>query len=319
MGLKPGAETAVHQCLGLQPDERCLIITDDDRLEIGQALYEVAREVTDDAVLLTYPPGDQHGEEPPGPVAGALTETDAFLAPTSKSISHTRARSDATDAGVRGATLPAITKGVFERGLEADYDLIGETCERVHGAVAGAEEIRITAPGGTDITVEPGNREWRLDTGAVADPGTFSNLPAGEVFVSPETANGRFVVDGTMRPYGRLEKGHALAFEVEAGFVTDIEDDSIRASVESAAEEVGRDAYNLAELGIGTNVAVTDLVGSVLLDEKAAGTVHLAIGDDAGIGGDTEAPIHQDGIILDPTVLVDGEEIELPAPDTAHT
>ncbi|MDZ7850153.1 MAG: aminopeptidase [Halodesulfurarchaeum sp.] len=319
MGLRPGAETAIHQCLGLQPDERCLIVTDDDRLEIGEALYDVAREVTDDAVLLTYPPGDQHGEEPPGPVDGALAETDAFLAPTTKSISHTRARSDATDAGVRGATLPGITKDVFEQGLDADYDRIAETCKNVYEAVEGAEEIRITAPAGTDITIEPGDREWRLDTGAVSEPGTFSNLPAGEVFVSPKTANGRFVVDGTMRPYGRLEKGHTLAFEVEDGFVTDIADDSIRESVEAAAEAVGDDAFNLAELGIGTNVAVTDLIGSVLLDEKAAGTVHLAIGDDAGIGGDIDAPIHQDGIILSPTVLVDGEELELPAPDTAHT
>ncbi|MFW6004324.1 MAG: aminopeptidase [Halodesulfurarchaeum sp.] len=319
MGLRPGAETAIHQCLGLGADERCLIVTDDERLEIGEALYDVAREVTDDAVLLTYPPGDQHGEEPPGPVAGALSATDAFLAPTSKSISHTRARSDATDAGVRGATLPGITRAVFEQGLEADYDRISKTCERVHEAVDGAEAIRITAPAGTDITIEPGDREWRLDTGAVSEPGTFSNLPAGEVFVSPETANGRFVVDGTMRPYGRLEAGQTLAFEVEDGYVTEIEDEAIRESVEAAAEEVGKSAYNLAELGIGTNVAVTDLVGSVLLDEKAAGTVHLAIGDDAGIGGDVDAPIHQDGIILDPTVLVDGEELELPAPDTAHT
>ena len=57
---------------------------------------------------------------------------------------------------------------------------------------------------------------------------------------------------------------------------------------------------------------MTDLVGSVLLDEKAAGTVHIAIGDDAGIGGDTEAPIHSDGIIREPTVYADGEEVDLP-------
>jgi leucyl aminopeptidase (aminopeptidase T) len=71
----------------------------------------------------------------------------------------------------------------------------------------------------------------------------------------------------------------------------------------------------LAELGIGTNLGVTDLVGSVLLDEKAAGTVHIAFGDDAGIGGDTEAPIHMDGILTEPTVYVDGEAIELPTPE----
>jgi leucyl aminopeptidase (aminopeptidase T) len=319
MGLEAGAETAIHQCLDLQPDERCLIVTDDERLPIGEALYEAARAVTEDAVLMRYPPGETHGEEPPSQVAAALGATDAFLAPTSKSISHTRARSDATEAGVRGATLPGITEDVFERGLSADYDRIRETCEQVHEAVREAEEIRITAPAGTDITIEPGDREWRLDTGTVQEPGTFSNLPAGEVFVSPVTADGTYVVDGTMRPYGRLEEGQTLSFTVEDGYVTDISDDQIRATVEAAAETVGDAAYNLAELGIGTNLAVTDLVGSVLLDEKAAGTVHFAIGDDAGIGGDTDAPIHLDGIVKAPTVTVDGTEIDLPTPDAADT
>jgi leucyl aminopeptidase (aminopeptidase T) len=104
-----------------------------------------------------------------------------------------------------------------------------------------------------------------------------------------------------------------LRFEVADGFVTDISDDAVREQVEEAAESVGENAYNLAELGIGTNVGVSDLVGSVLLDEKAAGTVHVAIGDDASIGGDTEAPLHLDGIIREPTVYADEEVVDLPS------
>jgi leucyl aminopeptidase (aminopeptidase T) len=57
---------------------------------------------------------------------------------------------------------------------------------------------------------------------------------------------------------------------------------------------------------------VRELVGSVLLDEKAAGTVHIAIGDDASIGGDVNAPLHLDGIVREPTVYADGAEVELP-------
>ena len=181
--------------------------------------------------------------------------------------------------------------------------------------IEDAGEIRVTAPNGTDITVRPGDRAWREDTGMVDEPGTFSNLPAGEVFVSPETADGTYVVDGTMMPYGRLDANQSLRFEVEDGLVTEISDDEIREQVAAAAATVGDDAYNLAELGIGTNVAVTELVGSVLLDEKAAGTVHLAIGDDAGIGGDVNAPLHLDGIITEPTVYADGEEVTLPRPE----
>jgi leucyl aminopeptidase (aminopeptidase T) len=314
--LSTPARTAIEQCMALGEDESCLVVTDDERRPIGEALYEAAREVSADASVLRYPPGDQHGEEPPAAVAAAMCEVDVFLAPTTKSLSHTRARSAATDAGARGATLPGITEEVFATGLDADYDAIERHTREVYEQVSDASELRVTTPAGTDITFEPGEREWRQDTGIVHDAGEFSNLPAGETFVSPETADGTYVVDGTMMPHGLLD-GESLTFEVEDGYVTSISDDAVREQVEAGAEDVGRDAYNLAELGIGTNVAVDELVGSVLLDEKAAGTVHVAIGDDAGIGGDTDAPLHLDGILREPTVLADGEEVELPSVERA--
>ncbi|MFB6195107.1 MAG: aminopeptidase [Haloplanus sp.] len=311
--LREAAETAIRQCMALDAGESCAIVTDDERLPIGDALYEVASDVTDDAVLLRYPPGDQHGTEPPAPVAAAMADADVVLAPTTKSLSHTRARERACEAGARAATLPGITEDVMIAGLDADYAAIERHCQDVFDQVADADTIRVTAPAGTDLTVEPGDREWLTDTGMVHDAGDFSNLPAGEVFVSPETAEGTYVVDGTMMPHGRLDD--QIRFEVEDGYVTHISDDAVREQVEAGREAVGRDAANLAELGIGTNVGVTELVGSVLLDEKAAGTVHVAIGDDASIGGDTEAPLHLDGIIREPTVWADGEIVDLPTVD----
>ncbi|ELY78681.1 aminopeptidase [Natrinema gari] len=315
--LRAAAETAVRQCLSLESGESCAVVTDDKRESIGTAIYDVASEITDDAVLVRYPPGETHGSEPPAPVAAAMAGADVVLAPTTKSLSHTRARTEANEAGARVATLPGITEDVFTTGLAADYDSIAAHCEAVREQVDDADEIRVTTDAGTDITFGIGDREWLSDTGIVHDSGEMSNLPAGEVFVSPDTADGTFVVDGTMRPHGLLEPDQRLTFEVEDGLVTTISDDEIRATVEDAAAEVGDAAYNLAELGIGTNVAVTDLVGSVLLDEKAGGTVHIAIGDNAGIGGETEAPIHLDGILREPTVVADGEQLELPTADNA--
>ncbi|MGQ3328096.1 MULTISPECIES: aminopeptidase [Halorubrum] len=311
--LADAAETAVEQCLRVAPGESVVVVTDDERAPIGEALYEAASAVTDDATVLRYPPADQHGTEPPAPVAAAMADSDAFLAPTTKSLSHTRARGSACEAGARGATLPGITADVFTTGLDADYAAIDAACDDVLAEVGDADEVRVTSPAGTDITFEVGDREWLADTGMVHDPGDFSNLPAGEVFVAPEAATGTYVVDGTMMPHGLLDEGQQLTFEVEDGFVTSVSDDAVRAEIETAAESVGDAAYNLAELGIGTNVGVDALVGSVLLDEKAGGTVHIAIGDNAGIGGETDAPIHLDGILRDPTVYADGEAIDLPS------
>ena len=310
--LRNAAETAIHQCLDLGAEESIAIVTDDERRPIAEALYEVAAEITDDATYLQYPPGDQHGQEPPEPVAAAMKSADAFLAPTTRSLSHTRARSAACEAGARGATLPGITERVMVEGLDADYEAIAEHCEAVLEQVENADEVRVTSPAGTDITFDVGDRGWHEDTGMIRESGSFSNLPAGEVFVAPESADGTFVVDGTMMPHGLLEEDQELRFEVDDGHVTHISDEAVRENVDAAREEVGDAATNVAELGIGTNVGVDELVGSVLLDEKAAGTVHIAIGDNASIGGETEAPIHLDGILRAPTVYADGEEISLP-------
>ena len=308
------ARTAVDQCLGVDSEESVVVVTDDEREPIGEALYDAAAAVTDDVTLLRYPPSDQHGTEPPAPVASAMAESDVFVAPTTKSLSHTRARGAACAAGARGATLPGITRSVFETGLDADYDAIDAACDSVLAAVGDASILRVTAPAGTDLTVEVGHREWLADRGVVHAPGAFSNLPAGEVFLAPATATGTVVVDGTMMPHGRLDSGQSVPIEVADGVVTAIDDDAVRADVDAAAASVGDDAYTFAELGIGTNIGVDRLVGSVLLDEKAAGTIHVAIGDNAGIGGDTDAPIHLDGVVRDPTVYADGEPIELPTP-----
>jgi len=309
--LETAAETAVNQCLALRPNESCVVVTDDERRAIGTALYDAASDLTEDCVLACYPPGEQHGTEPPAPVAAAMRGADVVCCPTTKSLSHTQARSRANEVGARVATLPGITEEIFRTGLDTDYREIERCCEEIHEAVADATEIRVTSPAGTDITFEPGDRPWLTDTGIVHEPGAMSNLPAGEVFVSPESATGTYVVDGTMMPHGLLDR--ELEFTVEDGSVTEISDDAIREQIESAADDVGDAAYNLAELGIGTNIAVMELVGSVLLDEKAAGTVHIAVGDDHGIGGDTEAPLHLDGILREPTVHADGEEVTLPA------
>ncbi len=311
--LRPPAETAVHQCMGLSAAESCAVVTDDTRRPIGEALYDVAAETTPDAVILQFPPGTQHGEEPPAPVAAAMADADVVLAPTTKSLTHTQARTAACDAGARVATLPGITEDVFVTGLDADYEAIRTACEDVLAQVEGATEIRVTSPHGTDVTLEPGERAWRLDTGIVHEAGEISNLPAGEVFVSPTTADGTIVVDGTMMPHGRL--ADPITIDVADGSVTAVDDDALRDELDAAADEVGEAAYNLAELGIGTNVAVETLVGSVLLDEKAGGTVHFAVGDDHGIGGDTSAPIHLDGILTEPTVTADGVPVDLPRAD----
>jgi leucyl aminopeptidase (aminopeptidase T) len=62
---------------------------------------------------------------------------------------------------------------------------------------------------------------------------------------------------------------------------------------------------NLAELGVGTNEKAR-LTGNVLEDEKILGTVHIAFGASAGIGGTVSVPIHLDAVVNDASLTIDG-------------
>ena len=65
---------------------------------------------------------------------------------------------------------------------------------------------------------------------------------------------------------------------------------------------------NLAELGIGTNDQAT-LTGNVLEDEKILGTVHVAFGASAAIGGTVSVPIHLDVVVLEATLQISGTTV----------
>jgi len=73
-------------------------------------------------------------------------------------------------------------------------------------------------------------------------------------------------------------------------------------------DAVHRARRNLAELGIGTNPKASS-AESVLESEKIMGTVHIAIGDNAHIGGGVNADLHSDFVVSQPDLILDGEAI----------
>jgi leucyl aminopeptidase (aminopeptidase T) len=69
-------------------------------------------------------------------------------------------------------------------------------------------------------------------------------------------------------------------------------------------DRAGPMARNVAELGVGTNDRAR-ITGTILEDEKILGTVHVAFGNNASMGGTVKVPFHLDGVILAPTLVVD--------------
>src|SRR5205085_5454339 len=119
--LGPAVSTVIHRCLGVKAGEEILVIVDPPRLAIGEELREEARRAGADCVLAVMDERETDGTEPPRSLAAALAACDVYIAPTTRSLSHTRARNRASDAGVRGATMPGISAEMLARVMAMDF------------------------------------------------------------------------------------------------------------------------------------------------------------------------------------------------------
>jgi leucyl aminopeptidase (aminopeptidase T) len=306
--LVEAARIAVRDCMALKADELALVVTDVEKRNIGEAVWEAAKELGSDAVLIEMVPRDVNGEEPPITVGEAMKAADVVLAPTAKSITHTESRRNACATGTRVATLPGITEGSMARTLFADYSAIAERSRRLADILTEGSECYVTTPAGTDLRMSISAREGKADTGMIHRRGDYGNLPAGEGFIAPVegSAEGILVIDGSMAGLGMLNG--FIKIEVKGGLAAKLADGNEADILRGLLEEAGSDAGNIAELGIGTNDRAI-VTGLVLEDEKVMGTVHIALGDNASMGGSVKVPLHLDGVLIDPTLLIDGSKV----------
>jgi leucyl aminopeptidase (aminopeptidase T) len=302
--LYEAAQTAVRDCLAVQPRERVLVVTDEPCRQIGYALREAARDVGGEVLLIEMTPRSSNGEEPPNEVAVLMGMVDVVLCPTSKSLTHTDARRAATERGARIATLPGITEEVMVRCMSADYNRIAQRTDRLCRLLEEAETVRVTTPRGTDIRMPIGGRTPLASSGLLKERGQWCNLPTGEAYVAPVEggSEGIVVVDGSMAGIGLIRT--PIHITVEAGYATTIEGGDEARQLLALFEPHGHEARNLAEFGIGTNDRAI-LTGVILEDEKVMGTVHIAFGDNMSMGGSVRVASHLDGLLRSPTVWLD--------------
>jgi leucyl aminopeptidase (aminopeptidase T) len=305
--LDRAVEAVIHDCLGVRPKEDVVVVCNPATRPLAERLRKEAEAAGGEAVLVELTEREQHGVEPPDTVAAAMVRADVLLAPTVQSLSHTAARKAATDGGARAATLPGVTEEMLARVMSADMDELRRRGHAVAEILSTGSEARITCANGSDLTLNIEGREAIPDNGELVEPGAFGNLPCGEGFVSPhhDAGGGTLVVDGIIGSIGIPDQPVELT--VESGAL-------VAASGEMGEElmrqlqAAGPDGTRVAELGVGTNEKAM-LSGELLEDEKILGTIHVAFGASAGIGGEIQVPVHLDCVVMKPTLTVDGAEV----------
>lgn len=306
------AEKAVSLMLNnnfkIKKGEKVLIITDKTKLDIAKIFLDEASKITS-ADLIEIPVGKMHGEEPEKETAKKMLDYDVILIATDKSLSHTLARKNATEKGARIASMPGITKEILERAIDVNYEKMKKIETKLKKIIQAGENVVIRTEKGTMLTFSIKNRNaYGGAHGECFKKGDWANFPTGEVYIAPVegTADGVYIVDGSMGGVGKLKT--PITFVVEKGYAVKISGDTEAEKLKHILTKCGKEAFQIAEFGIGTNSGAK-VTGVVLEDEKAIKTCHIALGSNFGFGGNIKVNCHLDGIIKNPTILIDNKKI----------
>jgi leucyl aminopeptidase (aminopeptidase T) len=311
--LMKTTRSAIEDCLGVKPGETVTIVSD---TEVSPLVYHgLAAAVLGVGAIPTIvimEPLPHSSAEPPPAVAAAMRESDAFINACSRTITHTQARYEANlKFKKRYLLMPGVTEDMLMNGSStADLKKVKKIASKVFDALNGSKEVHVSSDYGTDVTFSSKDRRPKQLLEA-HEPATMAVFPGGEMNICPveDTANGTIVIDRFLLDIGLLSE--PVTWKVKNGRVYEItggrEADQLKEYLEKHGDE---NSLCIGEFSIGLNYEARS-VGNNIEDKQVYGSVHIAIGS-----GVTNHPYytakyhsatHIDGLMLKPTVLVDGK------------
>lgn len=239
---------------------------------------------------------------PPWEVKGRLV----LLSFERDTMSHTAAIATAVSgyAKDRRVLFRAISAspGLFRTALHADPDELTGRNTTVLRRLMSARKLRITTRGGSDLSVTLDNDRHRwVSNRGMARPGGTVILPAGEVATFPASIAGTFVADFAFNVNAITDRDarlrrHPVRVWVEDGRAVRHQSDDPETSrfLDECFSKYC--AYNVGELGFGTNDRVREPISlNSHINERRPG-VHLGFGQhnqDPGVVG-YQCAIHLD-------------------------
>lgn len=301
-------QSALKDCLKLRQKESCLIVADTPLQSLGESFFKEARLLCKSAFFAVIPEIPEKRIEPSKGIATLMAESNSVILITSRSLSHTQARRKACKNGARIASLPAITSESLERNLNGNYKNIVSLSRKIADILTIGRQGHLATPAGTDLTFSLVRVKGYADTGMIHESGQFSNLPFGEGCAGPVqgSTQGILVVDGSFPIIGKIKIPVRLT--IKDGYVVRISGGDEADKIRQILRPFGKSGKNIAEVGIGTNPNAK-LTGITLEDEKVLGTVHIGLGNNISFDGKIDAGCHFDGVVLDPTLIIDGKAI----------
>jgi leucyl aminopeptidase (aminopeptidase T) len=302
--LAAAARKLVEVAMPVRSGEQVVITADtssDERVvrATAQAAYVMGATPT----VIWYQTLPNPCQDPPPPVARALTAADVWIEYAVTYTLYSSAHREAIAAGCRYFCLPGMDVDMMVRTIgKVNYRLLEEVGSALYELSHEAEEIHITSPAGTDLRVhtDPDAPPAFTQMGAGEGRG-YSQMLAGQSWFQElaDTFHGTLVFDGAIWPPAELGLlKNPVRLTVEEGHVVRI-DGGAEARVFRRWLEGFHDPSMLLvdHSCYGFNPGVTRLTGRILEDERLFGCMQFGIGR-TRMG----APSHTDGIVTNPSV-----------------
>jgi leucyl aminopeptidase (aminopeptidase T) len=331
--------TLLHSCLNLEPRDDLLVIYDEsfepffgtfEDVVITESIPTTFLYITtayQAAVIAWSRTAGRDAVRLPAGITAAIDQSTAILNLLDSIPAHASLRRAINlrtrQYNCRLATIPGISPQILSTVVESNTEKILKDCEAVAWALGEAHLAELISydTNGHEyrlvMELEGWDNEPMMSPGVIV-PGSWGNVPPGETFCCPEpaTVQGKVCINGSIRGHV-LGPSQAVVLDFErgelAGWNPECESSPAMAFLEgerARAERDGDDNWNIfAELGVGLNPAVRELTGNPLFDEKAMGTVHVAVGDNSNFGHSIVSHTHTDLVSVRPTLRLDGREL----------
>ena len=226
----------------------------------------------------------------PQPVLDDLESSQVSVYTVQAQPGELRTRMQMTDVvnrrKIRHAHMVNINRQIMLEGMRANFLEVDALSQRVWEIARQTRVVRAKSVAGTDIIAQMNpNYRW-LKTSGIISPEKWGNLPGGEVFTAPESVTGTFVIDGVVGDYLCSKYGSLH----EEPLTVRVHDNRLREAhcANRALEDefwaychTDENSDRVGEFAIGTNIALRDVIGHILQDEKIPG-VHIAFGNPYG-------------------------------------
>ncbi len=285
--LSQGAYNAINACLRLKPEERITIITDNDSIEIAASLISEINKVGSEYSLMVI---EDYVVRPtpnmPKEILADMLKSQVSIfcaqAQTGELSSRIQMTSVVNSNKMRHGHMVNINKQIMKEAMRADYQKVDELSQKLIEKARKARYIKCKSKGGTDIIAEFSPKLNWLKTSGIISVDKWGNLPGGEIFTSPMNVEGLFVCDGVVGDYLCQKYGDLK----ETPLYIDIVDSRIKEmncrntyllEEMTAYTMTDENSNRVGEFAIGTNIAISKVIGHILQDEKLP-SIHMAFG-----------------------------------------